>query len=151
MLLMETNLIEKTQDRIKEHEGYRDTVYICSQGYRTIGYGHRCYEDEGWVDGKQYPKEVLEKQFKVDFNTATRAAEKLYEHDGSGMNPRVLSILTEMVFQLGPEGVKKFKKMLKAIAVNDFQEASRQMLDSLWNKQTPNRAQNLASEMANIV
>ena len=151
MLLMETNLIEKTQDRIKKHEGYRNTVYKCTEGFRTIGYGHRCFEDEGWVDDKKYPKEVLEKQFKVDFNAAARAAEKLYEHDVSGMNPRVLSILTEMVFQLGPAGVGKFKKMLKAITMKDYLEASKQMLDIRWAKQTPKRAENLASEMAKIV
>ena len=151
MLLMETNLIEKTQDRIKKHEGYRNTVYKCSEGFRTIGYGLRCFEDEGWVDDKKYPKEVLEKQFKVDFTAAARSAEKLYEYDINGMNPRVLSILTEMVFQLGPAGVGKFKKMLKAITMKDYLEASKQMLDSRWAKQTPKRAENLASEMAKIV
>ena len=151
MLLMETNLIEKTQDRIKIHEGYRNTVYKCSEGFRTIGYGHRCFEDEGWVDDKKYSKEVLEKQFKVDFTAAARSAEKLYEYDINGMNPRVLSILTEMVFQLGPAGVGKFKKMLKAITMKDYLEASKQMLDSRWAKQTPKRAENLASEMAKIV
>ena len=151
MLLMETNLIEKTQDRIKKHEGYRNTVYKCSEGFRTIGYGHRCFEDEGWVDDKKYPKEVLEKQFKVDFTAAARSAEKLYEYDINGINPRVLSILTEMVFQLGPAGVGKFKKMLKAITMKDYLEASKQMLDSRWAKQTPKRAENLASEMAKIV
>ena len=151
MLLMETNLIEKTQDRIKKHEGYRNTVYKCSEGFRTIGYGHRCFEDEGWVDDKKYPKEVLEKQFKVYFTAAARSAEKIYEYDINGMNPRVLSILTEMVFQLGPAGVGKFKKMLKAITMKDYLEASKQMLDSRWAKQTPKRAENLASEMAKIV
>ena len=151
MLLMETNLIEKTQDRIKKHEGYRNTVYKCSEGFRTIGYGHRCFEDEGWVDDKKYSKEVLEKQFKVDFTAAARSAEILYEYDINGMNARGLSILTEMVVELGPAGVGKFKKMLKAITMKDYLEASKQMLDSRWAKQTPKRAENLASEMAKIV
>ena len=26
-------------DKIKEHEGFRSTVYQCTQGYDTIGYG----------------------------------------------------------------------------------------------------------------
>ena len=54
MLLMETNLIDSVKQRIKKHEGYRDTVYLCSEGFRTIGYGHRCFDDEDWKDNKKY-------------------------------------------------------------------------------------------------
>ena len=151
MLLMETNLIDSTKERIKEHEGYRDTVYICSEGYRTIGYGHRCFEDEDWQDNKKYPKEVLDLQFDIDFRASAREAEAIYEHGNEGMNPRVLSILTEMVFQLGQGGVRKFKKMLRAITIQDWKEASNQMLDSLWAKQTPSRAKKLAKMMSEIV
>ena len=67
------------------------------------------------------------------------------------MNARVLSILTEMVFQLGKNGVRKFKKMLRAITIKDYQEASVQMIDSKWARQTPERAKRLAKMMAEIV
>ena len=57
-------------------------------------------------------------------------------------------ILVNMVFQMGAAGVGKFKMMNAAIEDGDFQEASRQMLDSRWARQTPNRANRLSERMA---
>ena len=150
MLLKETNLIDQTKDRIKKHEGYSNTVYKDTRGFRTIGYGHLCHEDEGWIDDKVYKKEILEKQFDVDFKTACDHAEKIYLQGNVTMNPKALSILTEMVFQLGYNGVKKFKKMLSAIYEEQFDIAADEMLDSLWNKQTPKRSKNLSDLMRKI-
>ena len=57
-----------------------------------------------------------------------------------------------MVFQLGPTGVSKFKKMWVALKNNppNYKEAAVQMLDSRWAKQTKNRAESLAKQMENI-
>ena len=52
-----------------------------------------------------------------------------------------------MVFQLGIGGVGKFKNMWSALDREDYGEASFQMLDSLWAKQTPARAGKLAGKM----
>ena len=40
--------------------------------------------------------------------------------------------------------------MLKAISEKDYKQASVEMLDSRWAKQTPNRANRMAERMANI-
>ena len=45
------------------------------------------------------------------------------------------------------EPVSKFKKMLKALEIKDYDKASAEMLDSLWAKQTPNRAIKLSNQM----
>ena len=52
-----------------------------------------------------------------------------------------------MVYQIGEGGVSKFKNMWKALDTEDYGEASFQMLDSLWAKQTPARAGKLAGKM----
>ena len=52
-----------------------------------------------------------------------------------------------MVFQLGVGGVGKFKKMWEALRKKDYGEASFQMMDSRWAKQTPNRAESLSKVM----
>ena len=93
----------------------------------------------------------MDLQFEIDFRASAREAEEIYEYGTEGMNARVLSILTEMVFQLGKNGVRKFKKMLRAITIKDYQEASVQMIDSKWARQTPERAKRLAKMMAEIV
>ena len=58
-----------------------------------------------------------------------------------------------MVFQLGKTGVSKFRNMWKALAEDppSYHEASVQMLDSRWAKQTPNRAKELSKTMEGIV
>ena len=53
-----------------------------------------------------------------------------------------------MVFQLGIGNVSKFKKMWLALDSEDYVEASKQMLDSKWHKQTKSRCESLASMMA---
>jgi lysozyme len=52
--------------------------------------------------------------------------------------------LIDMCFQLGWFGLKKFRKMLKAMADKDFKTASEQCLDSTYAKQTPKRAKRIA-------
>ena len=49
-----------------------------------------------------------------------------------------------MCYQLGVSGVSKFKKTLEYLENNEFKMASREMLDSLWARQTPNRAKKLS-------
>ena len=63
------------------------------------------------------------------------------------------SIICEMIFQLGGNGVSKFKNMWKALKENppNYKEASVQMLDSRWAKQTPNRAKEMAGHMEKCV
>ena len=52
--------------------------------------------------------------------------------------------LIDLCFHLGWVGLKKFKKMLKALAVNDYLTASTELLDSKYATQTPKRAKRIA-------
>jgi len=63
-------------------------------------------------------------------------------------NNDVLDILTELAFQIGLNGLSKFKNMHKAIKAKDYKEARIHGLDSLWNKQTSNRAKRLMDRLA---
>lgn len=56
-------------------------------------------------------------------------------------------IIESMVYQMGADGVSKFKNMWAAIRQEDFVEASAEMLDSLWAKQTLGRATRHAKVM----
>jgi len=51
-------------------------------------------------------------------------------------------------FQLGITRLRQFKLALGAMENHDYQEAARQFLDSNYAKQTPNRAQEIASMIA---
>jgi len=138
-------MYEELKTQIKEHEGFVPRVYKDSLGKRTIGYGHLCVESEQWDDDKEYTKEELELVFDKDFDEALKNAESLI--GDRPVNFIAKQVLIEMVFQLGIGGVGKFKKMWSALDNEDYGEASFQMMDSLWAKQTPKRAEKLSHKM----
>jgi lysozyme len=66
------------------------------------------------------------------------------------INEKAHEILIEMVFQLGKNGVSKFRNMWKCLSELNYVGASYEMLDSRWAKQTPNRAKAMAKTMKEI-
>ena len=131
---------------VKKHEGYRNKVYLDTLGKRTVGVGHLCVEDF-WEDNKEYEEKFLMTILEHDLQTAIKGAERLLK-DCPVLDDLAKEIIIEMVFQLGETGVSKFKNMLKALKVPDYQTAAIEMLDSKWAKQTPERAAGMSSEMA---
>ena len=138
-------MYEELKEQIKEHEGFVPRTYKDSLGKRTIGFGHLCVEPEQWDDDKEYTREELERVFDNDFEEALKNAESLIGE--RSINFIAKQVIIEMVFQLGIGGVGKFKKMWSALDKEDYGEASFQMMDSLWAKQTPSRAEKLSQKM----
>ena len=122
--------------RIKHHEGYRKSVYQCTEGYDTIGYGFAVKDLE--LD-EDLAEEIL-----------IRKVEKLIKRVRSKFDwldsvPReVQGVLVEMSYQMGLSGVSKFKKALHAMQMLQWKLAADELLDSRWAKQTPNRAKELS-------
>ena len=137
-------MYEELKSEIKEHEGYRDTVYLDSLSKRTVGFGHLCVEDH-WEDGKQYDKEYLEEIFEKDFNIALTDANKILE--GKPVNHIAREVIIELVFNIGMPRTKKFVKCLAALDNENYNEAGNQILDSLYAKQVPARAGKLSGKM----
>ena len=142
---------EKTKQSIKKHEGYRLEPYNLTyngvtESWQTGGWGHKILPgeevpttEEGWLA-----------IFDKDFDKAWDSTEVLCETYNLPDNEEMMSILCEMIYQLGYKGVQNFKMMIKALQEADFVEAHYQMLDSRWRKQTKNRCEELAERMANI-
>lgn len=59
-------------------------------------------------------------------------------------------ILIEMAYQMGVDGLLKFKNTLGFVAEGDYLHASKNMMLSKWAEQTPKRAKTLADRMAKI-
>ena len=137
--------IEQTKEAVKKEEGFRLETYKCTEGHLTGGYGHKMLEGEvpptdhaGWL-----------KIFERDFARAMTGAEDLLMLCPN-IHETARHIVVEMVYQMGAYGVSRFKKFLQALQDSDYKEASVQMLDSRWAKQTPNRANRMSERMANI-
>ena len=132
------NLIKQ----IKEHEGFKSSVYQCSEGYDTIGYGFAIKDLE--ID-EDIAELILMR--KID-----KLQQRIASTFGWWFNSKkeVKDVVTNMCYQLGVSGFSKFKKTIYFIETEQYQEASVEMLDSLWAKQTPNRAKELSEELRGI-
>ena len=142
--------MDKLLESVKKHEGYRNKVYLDTLGKRTIGVGHLCVENF-WEDDKEYEESFLMEILEKDLQSAIDQADDKCK--GLKISDDAKIIIIEMIFQLGGTGVSKFRKMWQALQQDppDYAEASVQMLDSRWAKQTPNRAQEMARQMSECV
>ena len=138
--------MDKLLESVKKHEGYRNKVYLDTLNKRTVGVGHLCVEDF-WEDGKEYEEDFLMGILEKDLQSAIDQADDMCKNLTISDDAKI--IIIEMIFQLGGTGVSKFRKMWQALQQDppDYAEASVQMLDSRWAKQTPNRAQEMADHM----
>jgi len=132
-------MLNTTLEQIKIDEGLRLELYKCPAGKSTIGYG-RNLEDRGIT---------LEEADFLLSNDIRYIQNKLLETkiDFDKLNPIRQSVLINMAYQMGISGLFKFKKMFVALSNQDYNEASLEMLDSRWAKQTPDRANRLANLM----
>ena len=135
---------------VKEHEGYRNKVYLDSLGKRTVGVGHLCVEDF-WEDDKEYEEKFLLTILEHDLKSAIKSAEELCS-DCPDLDDLAKELIVEMVFQLGKTGVSKFRNMWKALQHDppNYERASLEMLDSRWASQTPNRAKKMSDHMRSL-
>lgn len=120
---------------IKKHEGLRLKKYLCSQGYPTIGYGHKMINNEYEEITLEKAQELLEEDVEEAYNSV------LYifpSFGGFSLNRK--AALIDMTFQLGASGLKHFKKAVTLTNLGAWNEAADEYLDSLWARQTPNRA-----------
>ncbi len=65
----------------------------------------------------------------------------------SSLNDARKAVLLNMSFQLGVAGLMGFSKTLSLIQNGYYDEAANQMLQSKWAQQTPNRANEMATQM----
>ena len=139
---------DKLLESVKKHEGFRNSVYKDTLGKRTVGYGHLCVEDH-WEDNKPYDKKYLEEILEKDLQYAINQGEGMCRD--LKISDEAKFLIIEMIFQLGSAGVQKFRNMWSALGEDppNYKEASVQMLDSRWAKQTPARAHEMAEQMQN--
>lgn len=132
-----TNLLKS----IAEHEGFKHTPYPdpLSKG-EPYTFGH----------GLTYIS--FDESLMLVQNRITMIREQLSNklHYYSKLPDDCRDILDEMAYQMGVDGLLKFKNTLAYIAEGDYINASKNMKVSLWAKQTPKRAKTLADRMAKI-
>ena len=139
---------EDLSNSVKLSEGFRNKIYQDTEGFDTIGWGHKVVQGDPFEPGVEYTEEDLQAVFDKDLSRAVAQMKQLLIENGIEEVPeQAQHVLTEMCFQLGKTGVAKFKNMWKCLQEDKFIGASYEMLDSRWNKQTPNRCKKLSDKM----
>ena len=145
--------------QLTEDEGYRQDVYECSNGFPTVGIGFAlknlkpkisadlALEIVHWqIDQKLIHLSLEHSQLILHTECPSLQLELSERFDFFDDLPvQIRDVLLNMAFQIGPYGLSKFKKMIKAMKKGDWKEASIEMLDSKWaRKDSPIRANRLA-------
>ncbi len=130
--------MEKLKQQLINHEGTRLMPYLCSAGYLTIGVGRNLAQKGISQTEADY---LLENDI-AEFTELVKAS-----IDTSQCNEPRLAVLINMAFNLGIDGLLKFKNTLQSIENGQYDLAAIQMLDSLWATQVGDRANQLALQM----
>ena len=133
-------MIDDLLNDLKREEGWRSKPYRDHLGFLTIGYGFL-------IDER---KDVELPQSVGDLWLEHVATEKWLEIRDrfpwlAAQPEDVQRAIAQMAYQLGVNGVARFRNMLDSLESGDRQAAAEHALDSTWAKQTPERASRVAA------
>lgn len=146
--------LEELKEHIKFEEGVKlndngeHILYNDSLGYKTLGIGHlvKATDPENEMEiGTVVSQERVDECFEADLYVAINDMEKFTED--MNVDENVKECITHMVFQLGLPRLNKFKNFKQALLDNDIETAQAEMKDSLWYRQTTNRAERLIEKL----
>lgn len=136
-MVMLTNPLTAARKLLMKHEGLRLKVYKDTVGKETIGYG-RNLVDRGITEAEA--EHLLANDIIYHYKQLTERLPWTKDLD----DVRQLALLS-MTFNMGIEGVLKFKRMLDALERKDFTQAAISALDSKWRTQVGKRATEIAN------
>jgi len=130
----------KTQ--LLREEGSESCAYQDTRGFWTIGVGRLIDPKKGGGLSQDEIEYLLDNDIK-------KITEKVHKFLPwiSKLNDARRAVLFQMAFQMGVRGLLQFKRTLGSIEDGQYFEAAVEMLQSEWAKQTPERANRLATQM----
>jgi len=129
-----------TFDQYKQHfinsEGLKLKPYKCTQGFWTVGVGHKF--ERGESIKSSYSINEVNELFKNDLSEAKAIARKVFP-TFDAQPDQVQILLCSLSFNLGQGGISKFVKFRAAINSNNYKVAANELQNSRWHKQVGNR------------
>lgn len=161
---------EKLIEQLIRHEGEELQVYECPSGFLTIGVG-RNLETKGLTKEEcdKFNLGVSEKNSviaKLEVRGITKEESRyLLSNDidyfskeldkrlgfFNSLPETAKIVLVDMAFNLGVDGLLKFKNTLSLIAKGQYIAASQEMLNSAWKFQVGQRAYDLSNQLKQTV
>ena len=154
------------EDMLRYDEGIKVVVYWDSEDYPTVGIGHLIIKEKTFdmarinrllsqqvgrtVNGR-ITEEECSALFASDLNDVYRqiAQSATVGPVYSTLDDTRKMAIINMTFQMGIGGVANFRKMLAFMALGQYDKAADEALDSLWARQTPNRARRVTDVIRN--
>jgi lysozyme len=130
------------RDMLIKHEGLRKFVYRDSVNKLTIGVG-RNLEDRGITEDEAM---FMLKNDIEDFTK--QLSDRLFWFDTAPEEVQI--VLIDMAFNMGVGGLLTFTQTLEHLKNENYELASKSMLDSQWARQVGNRAIELSNIIKNI-
>lgn len=123
---------------IKKHEGFKAHPYLDSVGKLTIGWGRN-------LDDNGITLEEADYLFDNEFHQCFR---ELSVYPWFVDQPKYIKdALMDMCFNLGIKRLLGFKRMIIALAEQNYTKAALEALDSNWARQVGERAKDVALMM----
>lgn len=142
--------MQSTIQRLILNEGISLNPYHCSSHKLTIGVG-RCLDtnplssEEISVIGHDCRTNSITKEqafylLRHDIDKVKKQLDKNLPW-WKNLNEDRQYVLIDMCFQMGIDGLLKFKKMLQHLSTGYYKQAADELMDSKYAKQTPARAE----------
>lgn len=148
-------------DEIEADEGFEENAYDDTEGYLTIGIGFKISDPERLAHPELRPYALRERS-SITYEEARVIVEEIVE----GLyNPVSIlfapgryqqfsivqsAALLNMAYQMGVKGLSGFRKMIAHMEGGRYDKAEDEALDSLWAKQTKNRANKVAALLKSV-
>ena len=126
------------EEQLELHEGRKRFAYVDTVGKTTAGVG-RNLTDKGLSDDE------IDLMLANDIRECVTDLQQYAWFDG--LNDVRQRVLIDMRLNLGAKGFRGFKRMLAAVADQDYHKAALAMRQSLWFRQTKSRGVRLAKWM----
>jgi lysozyme len=137
--------------RLVLHEGCMLVPYKCPAGFLTIGVGRNIEKnpltsEEKKVCGDYMNGITKNAAFYLLRNDIEKVCKDLMKNIPwwKNLDNERQYALLDMCFQLGINGLLRFRKMLSAMGVGNWQQAAEECLNSNYARQTPKRAKRIA-------
>ncbi len=135
-------MIDELKKMLIRDEAEVNHAYQDSEGYWTIGVGHLIDKRKGGKISHKISMLILDDDVAEAIGQCDRAFDWF-----DGLDEARKIVILNMVFNLGLDGFKAFKKTIYFINIGDYAEASIEMLDSKWSHQVGVRAARLSTIM----
>ena len=134
--------IDEVTKSLRQEEGWSQTVYQCSEGHWTLGYGRNVDPHTGIGISREEGELMLAN----DVRRTIEELENAFPQFGD-LDQQRTAVLIELGFQLGTPTLRKFTNMLGGLWAGDNDRAADELLDSRYARQVPARARRYAERL----